>query len=58
MRQKGTHTGLRARHRAKCATQDGGECNCKPSWEAFAYSARHKKKIRKMQLVRPAGYAG
>lgn len=39
--------GVRARHRKRCASGTGGVCDCKPSWEAFAYSRAEGKKVRK-----------
>src|SRR5215212_914218 len=38
--------GIRTRHSAKCASYNGGRCNCKPSYEAWVYSKRDDKKIR------------
>ena len=39
--------GLRTRHSRSCRTQSGGSCNCTPSIEAWVYSRRDDKKIRK-----------
>lgn len=40
-------TGIRRRHSAKCPAKEGGRCNCKAGFEAWVYSARDGKKIRK-----------
>lgn len=40
-------SGIRARHSRTCKSHDGGKCNCTPSYEAFVYSKRDKRKIRK-----------
>jgi integrase len=40
-------TGIRARHQRSCATSDGGECNCTPTWQAEAFDNATGKKIRK-----------
>jgi integrase len=39
--------GIRTRHSRTCNIGDGGRCNCTPSVEAFVYSKRDGKKIRK-----------
>jgi hypothetical protein len=39
--------GLRKRHSRPCRSNKGGGCNCQPSWEAWVYSKRDGKKIRK-----------
>jgi integrase len=39
-------TGIRRRHARSCKSKDGGTCNCDPSYEAWAWSAREQKKIR------------
>ena len=39
--------GLRERHSRACGTHHGGPCDCTPSIEAFAYSARDDRKLRK-----------
>jgi hypothetical protein len=39
-------TGIRRRHARSCRELDGGTCNCEPSYEAWAWSAREQKKIR------------
>jgi hypothetical protein len=39
--------GIRTRHSRTCRTRDGGTCNCKPAFEAWVYSKRDGKKIRK-----------
>jgi hypothetical protein len=40
-------TGIRTRHSRSCKTRDGGACNCSPSYEAFVFSKRDGKKIRR-----------
>jgi integrase len=40
-------TGIRRRHARSCRELDGGTCNCEPSYEAWAWSAREQKKLRK-----------
>jgi integrase len=42
-----TPTGIRVRHARSCRAHDGGNCNCDPSYEAWAWSSREQKKIRK-----------
>jgi integrase len=39
--------GIRVRHSRNCKSQDGGNCNCSPSIEAWVFSKRDGKKIRK-----------
>jgi integrase len=40
-------TGIRPRHSRTCATSSGGDCNCRPAWEASVYLRREGKKVRK-----------
>jgi integrase len=40
-------TGIRTRHSRTCKTRDGRACNCDPTFEAWVYSKRDDKKIRK-----------
>jgi integrase len=40
-------TGIRTRHSRTCKNRDGGSCNCEPTYEAWVYSKRDDKKIRK-----------
>src|SRR5437879_1425423 len=42
-----TTTGIRKRHSRNCSTRNGRNCNCTPSYEAWVYSKRDAKKIRK-----------
>jgi integrase len=42
-----TTPGIRVRHSRSCKSRDGGNCNCDPSIEAWVYSKRDGKKIRK-----------
>ncbi len=39
--------GVWVRHSRSCRTQEGGDCNCSPTYWASVYSKRDKKKIRK-----------
>jgi hypothetical protein len=39
--------GIRTRHGRTCASRTGARCNCEPTYEAWVYSKRDKKKIRK-----------
>ena len=39
--------GIRTRHGRSCRSGGGGRCNCAPSYEAWVYSKRDGKKIRK-----------
>jgi integrase len=39
--------GIRARHSRTCRTRGGGNCNCTPTYEAWVYSKRDAKKIRR-----------
>jgi integrase len=39
--------GIRKLHSAGCAVERGRKCDCNAGWEAFVYSARDGKKIRK-----------
>ena len=47
MASKTTPTGIRARHGRSCRTTTGGNCNCELTYEAFVYSRRDGKKIRR-----------
>lgn len=39
--------GIRKRHSKGCRSHAGGRCNCKAGWEAWVFSKRDNKKIRK-----------
>jgi integrase len=39
--------GIRTRHSRTCNATEGGRCNCTPTYEAWVYSKRDGKKIRK-----------
>ena len=39
--------GIRVRHGRACATRASGRCNCEPTYEAWVWSKRDGKKIRK-----------
>lgn len=39
--------GVRARHGRTCRSRNGGRCNCSPSYEAWVFSKRDGKKVRK-----------
>jgi integrase len=48
MRSHRRTTGVRARHSRSCAISHGQErCNCSPSYEAFVFSNRDGRKLRK-----------
>jgi integrase len=38
-------TGIRRRHSRRCASRDGGICDCSPAFEAFVWSRRDKAKV-------------
>lgn len=40
-------TGIRTRHQRSCRSHDGGKCNCEPTYEAWVWSNRDRKKIRR-----------
>jgi integrase len=40
-------TGIQVRHTRSCRTQDGGSCNCKPSYRAWVWDARSNSRIFK-----------
>ncbi len=40
-------TGIRIRHGRSCPASSGGACNCTPSYEAWVFSKREGRKIRK-----------
>jgi hypothetical protein len=52
--------GIRTRHSSKCASRNGKRCNCTPSYEAWVYSKRDDKKIRKTfkSLAEAKGWRG
>ncbi len=39
--------GIRKRHSKGCRARGGGRCNCKAGWEAWVFSKRDGKKVRK-----------
>jgi integrase len=43
----GQLTGIEVRHTKACASRAGRRCNCRPTYQASAYSARDEKRIRK-----------
>jgi integrase len=46
--QRNQPAGIRVRHSGSCSSHGGGaKCNCTPSVEAFVYSKRDKRKVRK-----------
>jgi integrase len=47
MQGKRNPQGIRVRHARSCASSNGGRCKCRPSYEAFVFSARDGKKLRK-----------
>ncbi|HLM30117.1 MAG TPA: site-specific integrase [Solirubrobacterales bacterium] len=52
--------GIRTRHGRSCRSRDGGRCNCSPSYEAWVYSKRDDKKIRRTfkSLAEAKGWRG
>jgi integrase len=44
---KARHPGIALRHSRSCAEWTGGECSCKPAYQAAVWSARDGKLIRK-----------
>src|SRR5712691_8246757 len=47
MQAKRSPTGIRARHSKSCIPNESGSCSCSPSWEAWVFAPRERKKIRK-----------
>jgi integrase len=45
--RKARHEGITVRHQSRCAARDGRECNCRPTYQAQAYSRRDSKTLRK-----------
>jgi integrase len=43
----GRHEGITVRHSRRCATEAGASCNCRPAYQAQAYSPRDKKTLRR-----------
>ncbi len=41
------HPGIRTRHSRRCPVDRGASCDCRPSYEAWVYSKRDERKIRK-----------
>jgi integrase len=39
--------GIEVRHSRRCASRTGGDCNCKPTYQAQVYSTRERKTIKK-----------
>ena len=39
--------GLRRRHSAGCSSRKGRRCDCRAGWEAFVFSARDGRKVRR-----------
>lgn len=39
--------GIVKRHGRRCASRDGGKCNCEPAYQAWVFSKRDNKKIKK-----------
>lgn len=56
MRDKRSPEGVRTRHSRSCAKSEheAEACNCRPSYEASVYSAKHGRKIRKTFPTRAA----
>jgi|SRR5579884_31359 len=47
MRKQGNHPGIRVRHGRSCPVHNGGSCRCQPAYEAWAYSVKDHRKVRK-----------
>jgi integrase len=47
-------TGIEVRHSRTCRTNEGGNCNCAPTYRASVWSRRDGKKIRKTFMNRNA----
>jgi integrase len=43
----GQLTGIEVRHGKACASREGHRCNCRPTYQASAWSARDEKRLRK-----------
>jgi integrase len=43
----GQLTGIEVRHAKACASREGRRCNCHPTYQASAWSARDEKRLRK-----------
>jgi hypothetical protein len=41
------HEGIEVRHTRSCLSRSEGECDCKPSFQAFAWAAREGKRIHR-----------
>jgi integrase len=44
---RGSHAGIRVRHRRHCPASSGGGCRCQPNYEAWVFIPREKKKLRR-----------
>lgn len=45
--QRARPEGIAIRHRRACASRNGAECDCRPAYQAQAFSQRDGKTIRK-----------
>jgi integrase len=45
--KRSRHEGIEVRHSRSCGSRGDGECDCKPSYQASAWSRRDRKRIRK-----------
>jgi integrase len=43
----GQLTGIEVRHAKACATREGGNCNCRPTYQASVWSAGEGRRLRK-----------
>jgi integrase len=43
----GQLTGIEVRHGKACLSREGRNCNCRPTYQASAWSARDEKRLRK-----------
>lgn len=47
MQKKASAEGLTKRHSRACGSNEGRNCNCEPSYQAWVYDRKAKKKIRR-----------
>ena len=46
-RRRSRYAGITLRHKRRCASRDGHQCDCKVVYEAWVYVRRDKRKIRR-----------
>ena len=57
MQPKRNREGIRVRHRTSCPATAGGDCRCRPTYEAWVWSPRDRKKIRETHATLAAAKA-